>query len=154
MREATDLELGFHAHDNLTLAFANTITAIERGVTWMDGCVGGAGKGGNLSTERIALHLQSSGHGRFDLFTLATVAESWLSCRSLRTPGFWEAVNGTLDLDLPECTAAGAVSPTERPHYYHATHGLSLAATHHNGGRVLDTEAARTSVPTATGGLQ
>lgn len=127
MRAGTDLPLGLHAHDNLTLAFANALTAMESGVSWLDSCLGGAGKGGgNLCTERIALYLHSNGIRRFDLTTLVELAGSWLTPRGLVPPGFWEAVHGTLDLDLEDCARAGALRPEERAPHYQSAYGLSL----------------------------
>ena len=45
-------DLGIHAHDNLTLALSNTLTAIKCGVNWVDSTVLGMGRGpGNTKTE-------------------------------------------------------------------------------------------------------
>ena len=128
MRAGTDLPLGLHAHDNLSLAFANALTAMDHGVTWLDSCLGGAGKGGgNLSTERIALYLHSAGIRRFCLTAIVDLARTWLVPRQLVPPGFWEAVNGTLDLDMEECLRAGALRPDERAPHYEAAYGLTLS---------------------------
>jgi 4-hydroxy 2-oxovalerate aldolase len=46
--------LGIHAHDNMKLALANTVTANENGVKWVDGTVLGMGRGsGNVKTEEL-----------------------------------------------------------------------------------------------------
>jgi 4-hydroxy 2-oxovalerate aldolase len=72
LREATRLALGFHAHDNLRLAFANTLIALRNGFSWIDASLGGAGKGGgNLILELIAGHLGVHGARRFDVFAMA-----------------------------------------------------------------------------------
>lgn len=48
----TYLEVGFHAHDNLGLAVANSIEAIKAGGTFIDSSLTGMGKGsGNLALE-------------------------------------------------------------------------------------------------------
>ena len=48
------IPLGFHAHNNLHAAVANSITAIESGCTSIDACSGGYGAGaGNLSLESL-----------------------------------------------------------------------------------------------------
>ena len=47
-----EVDIGFHAHDNLRLAFANALAAVDAGATWVDGSVFGVGRGGgNLTTE-------------------------------------------------------------------------------------------------------
>lgn len=46
------VQVGFHAHDNLSLAFANSLLAVAAGAAWVDCTVSGAGRGGgNLATE-------------------------------------------------------------------------------------------------------
>ena len=48
------VKLGFHGHDNLGMALANTLTAIEEGVDIVDATVTGMGRGaGNLRTELL-----------------------------------------------------------------------------------------------------
>lgn len=54
------LPLGFHAHDSLQLAFANSLTAIGTGGRLLDSSLGGMGKGaGNLVTELITAYLKT-----------------------------------------------------------------------------------------------
>ena len=49
-------ELGIHTHDNMGQAVANTLEAIDSGVTWVDATVTGMGRGpGNGQTEYLAL---------------------------------------------------------------------------------------------------
>ena len=51
-------ELGIHTHDNMGNALANSVRAIEEGVTWIDGTVTGMGRGpGNAKTEYLAIEL-------------------------------------------------------------------------------------------------
>ncbi|OIJ21720.1 aldolase [Anaerobacillus alkalidiazotrophicus] len=52
--------LGIHTHDNMGYALANSIRAIDEGVTWIDGTVTGMGRGpGNAKTEYLAIELDS-----------------------------------------------------------------------------------------------
>ncbi len=45
---------GIHTHDNLGLAFANCLTAISYGATYIDGTITGMGRGvGNVRTEQL-----------------------------------------------------------------------------------------------------
>lgn len=53
-------EMGFHAHDNLSMAFANSLEAIKAGATFIDSSIMGVGKGaGNLKTEIISAYLST-----------------------------------------------------------------------------------------------
>ncbi len=51
--------LGIHTHDNMGRAMANTLSAIEEGVTWIDSTVTGMGRGpGNVQTEYVLIELE------------------------------------------------------------------------------------------------
>ncbi len=64
----SDVTVGFHPHDNLGLAFANTRAAIAAGAGAVDASIGGIGKGGgNLRLELIAAHLTVHGGADFRL---------------------------------------------------------------------------------------
>lgn len=50
--EALSLPIGFHAHNNLGMAIANSIAAVEAGASMLDGCSRGFGAGaGNAQLE-------------------------------------------------------------------------------------------------------
>ena len=52
--EGTGKSIGFHAHNNQNLAFANTIETMSYGVSYLDATVQGMGRGaGNCSTELL-----------------------------------------------------------------------------------------------------
>lgn len=52
-------DLGIHTHDNMGNALANSMKAIQNGVTWVDSTVTGMGRGpGNVQTEYLAIELQ------------------------------------------------------------------------------------------------
>lgn len=57
-------EIGIHTHDNMGMAIANTLAAIEEGVTWVDGTVTGMGRGpGNAQTELLLAALKDKWSG-------------------------------------------------------------------------------------------
>jgi len=57
------VEIGLHAHNNLSLAVANTLAAIEAGATMVDSCLQGIGRSaGNTQTEILVLVLEKLGY--------------------------------------------------------------------------------------------
>ena len=60
--EGLDIEVGFHAHNNLGLAVANPLAAVECGATIVDATARGFGAGaGNTPLELIAANLHAGG---------------------------------------------------------------------------------------------
>ena len=57
-----DIVLGFHGHDNLGMAIANSLAAIENGATYIDSTVRGLGRSsGNTISEKLMLVLKRRG---------------------------------------------------------------------------------------------
>ncbi len=85
---APETHVGFHAHDNLGCAAANTLAAIEEGADRVDGSLGGLGAGaGNLATELFAASAERSGiETGLDVLALARAAEDALTMLDVR-PG-------------------------------------------------------------------
>jgi 4-hydroxy 2-oxovalerate aldolase len=87
-------EAGMHGHDNLTLAVANTVAAVEAGATIVDACVAGLGAGaGNCRTEALAAVLDRCGIEN-DL-RLAPLQEAAAYVLAEMAPQPWPAQSGT-----------------------------------------------------------
>jgi 4-hydroxy 2-oxovalerate aldolase len=56
-------QLGIHTHNNMQLAFANTLAALQNGVTFLDSSVYGMGRAaGNCHTELLVSYIQKSSY--------------------------------------------------------------------------------------------
>lgn len=64
---------GIHAHNNQQLAFANTIAALTRGVSYLDATINGMGRGaGNCSSEQLLGFLKNP---KYDIIPLLKFLE-------------------------------------------------------------------------------
>ncbi|HVK75942.1 MAG TPA: hypothetical protein VM734_21570 [Kofleriaceae bacterium] len=101
LRGEVGIRLGFHAHDGLRLAFANTLVAIEHGATLVDGSLGGMGKGGgNLATELIAAHLAHHVSDRYRVTPLAAAVERYIQKWIGRSSACEATLSAILDLNV------------------------------------------------------
>ncbi len=77
LRGSLDVEVGFHAHNNLSLAVANTLAAIDEGATRIDGAVRCLGAGaGNTQTEVLLAVMDRMGMDvGIDLYKMMDLAE-------------------------------------------------------------------------------
>lgn len=78
MKSISSKKIGFHAHNNLSLALSNTISAIQHGAEFIDSSICGMGFGtGNLPTEILAGYLYRIGLknrlNTLKIFDLATL---------------------------------------------------------------------------------
>lgn len=81
--EDLPLAVGYHAHNNLGLAVANSIVAVQTGATILDACVRGFGAGaGNTQLETLVAVLERYGYSSTTNFarvaTLARLTEGFL----------------------------------------------------------------------------
>lgn len=61
--DGLDIRLGFHAHNNMGMAVANSLTAIEEGASIIDGTLRGFGAGaGNCQLEDLAALMEKCGY--------------------------------------------------------------------------------------------
>jgi 4-hydroxy 2-oxovalerate aldolase len=71
-------ELGIHTHDNMGYALANSLQAIQYGVTWIDGTVTGMGRGpGNAKTEYLAVELENIRNVPINISPLLSMIEEY-----------------------------------------------------------------------------
>lgn len=77
---AVKIPVGFHAHNNLGLAIANSLAAVESGATYIDATLRGLGAGaGNAQLEILAGLLQRQGYGTgLNFYGLMDLAEETL----------------------------------------------------------------------------
>ncbi len=77
LRSVLRVPVGIHAHNNLSLAVANTLVAIEEGATLADACLGGLGAGaGNCQMESLVAALDRLGIDTgIDLWALQDLAD-------------------------------------------------------------------------------
>ena len=85
-------EMGFHGHNNLSFAAANSIEAVKAGATWVDSCVRGMGRSaGNAQTEILVYLLQKMGIAsvaHFDIYELYDFAKEYIVPIMPRVQGF------------------------------------------------------------------
>jgi 4-hydroxy 2-oxovalerate aldolase len=79
-RDNLKVPVGFHAHNNLSLAVANELAAIEAGADYVDGCLRGLGAGsGNAQLEVLVAVLEKAGlETGIDFYRLMDTAEKVL----------------------------------------------------------------------------
>ena len=77
LKSSIDIPIGFHAHNNLGLAIANSLAAIEEGATYIDATCRGLGAGaGNTQNEVLCAVLKRLGYDTgIDIYSLMDVAE-------------------------------------------------------------------------------
>lgn len=77
LKNAVDIPIGFHSHNNLGLSVANSIAAVEEGATYIDATCRGLGAGaGNTQNEVLCAVLDRLGYDTgIDLNGIMDVAE-------------------------------------------------------------------------------
>jgi len=113
-RLGEDVHLGMHAHDNLSLAVANSLAAVQEGARLVDACVGGLGAGaGNARLEVLAAVLERAGYSTgVDVFALQDLADDVV--RPIYAPTI-DRLTGTLGFaGVPSSLLAAARAAAER----------------------------------------
>ncbi len=74
--EKVGKKIGFHAHNNQNLAFANTIETLSYGVSYLDATIMGIGRGaGNCATELLLGFLRNP---KYNLFSVLKFIEKYM----------------------------------------------------------------------------
>ncbi len=83
VKARTTVSLGFHGHNNLEMALANTLTAIRSGCSIVDATITGMGRGaGNLRTELLLAYLESREKLTLDYNNLSTIVAGFETLRA------------------------------------------------------------------------
>lgn len=79
LKSRTRAEIGFHAHNNIQLAFANSLEAIRGGASIIDGSIYGIGRGGgNLNLETIVAYFENAGIKAVKLLPILEFADFYM----------------------------------------------------------------------------
>lgn len=99
--ELGTVRVGFHPHNNLQMAFANTLEAIRLGVHIVDCSIFGMGRGaGNLPTEALLAYLSTRGTDRYNVIPILNCIERYFEPIRRRHPwgyGLPYMVSGVFD---------------------------------------------------------
>lgn len=80
-------KIGFHSHNNLQLAFANALKAIECGAYLVDASIYGMGRGsGNLPIEILTGYLEKTGVKKYNPVSYIDVIDRYFINENLKTP--------------------------------------------------------------------
>ncbi|MFZ2393712.1 homocitrate synthase [Rhodoferax sp.] len=94
LREAVDIEIEIHAHNDLGLATANTLAALRGGATHANTTVNGLGeRAGNAALEEVVMGVRHLHHADTGVDTQALVA---ISCLVARASGRQVAFNKSI----------------------------------------------------------
>ncbi|PHQ28289.1 aldolase catalytic domain-containing protein [Leeuwenhoekiella nanhaiensis] len=78
VRSKIKIPIGFHGHNNLEMALANTITAMQEGCAIVDATITGMGRGaGNLKTELLLTYLEREGKIEVSFDNLSATVNSF-----------------------------------------------------------------------------
>lgn len=76
--EIKHIKWGFHPHNNLQMAFANTLAAIDAGAIIVDGSIYGMGRGaGNLPTEIMLAYLHQQDPDRYNVIPVLNIIDHY-----------------------------------------------------------------------------
>lgn len=78
LKRIPNKKIGFHAHNNLQMAFANAITALNEGASYIDATIYGMGRAaGNLPLEILIAYLQMQNLKKYNVIPLLDVIDKY-----------------------------------------------------------------------------
>ena len=89
LKAGLDAEIGFHGHNNLLLANANSLAAVQAGASVIDTTLLGIGRGGgNAQTETMLVVFEKAGYPTgINPLQVAKLAEQFVSAKPTRLKG-------------------------------------------------------------------
>ena len=89
LKAGLDVKVGFHGHNNLLLANANSLAAVQNGAAVIDTTLLGMGRGGgNAQTETMLVVLEKAGYATgINPLEVAKIAERYVSPKPTRLKG-------------------------------------------------------------------
>lgn len=76
--ELDHIKVGFHPHNNIQMAFANTLEALRIGVKIIDTSIYGIGRGaGNLPTEILLSYLLKQGEKKYNVIPILNLIDQY-----------------------------------------------------------------------------
>jgi 4-hydroxy 2-oxovalerate aldolase len=135
IQQVTDTKLGFHAHNNLGLAVANSIAAVEEGAQLLDACIKGFGAGaGNTQLETLIAVLNRLGYQTNCSFEaaagLARMSEQYLECQTphIGTANIASGIHGLFSGFAPHIKRAAEQFKVDEFQLYHLLGKRKLVA--------------------------
>jgi 4-hydroxy-2-oxovalerate aldolase len=89
LKAGLETSIGFHGHNNLLLANANSLAAVQNGATFIDTTLLGIGRGGgNAQTETMIVILEKAGYPTgINPLQVSKIAERHVEAKSTRLKG-------------------------------------------------------------------
>lgn len=110
LKKTLTIPVGFHGHNNLGLASANALAALEAGADTIDGgLLGMARSAGNIATELVMALLEQAGTNPYDFYALMRFLDSRLVPR-IQEEGY-QHFNKPLDIILGLAGAHSSFTP-------------------------------------------
>lgn len=80
IRKVSDIEVGFHGHDNLGMAISNSLESIEMGIDFVDTSLQGIGRSsGNACTEILIMALKKKGYDiNIDFLNVLEIGQTYV----------------------------------------------------------------------------